>query len=97
MKNEGLPIAFEKLQYVMTAYNNTGHRLISFSLTQQRSPQRILLSIAACDMSQDLFCCNITQSYPQSKTNLARPVYAKPSHALSVAKESVIRLKHLLY
>lgn len=64
MKNKGLPKSFEKSWFVFMAYNDNNHGFITHAPTVQKFSQKILLCLAACDLSMKLLTRDLIQAYP---------------------------------
>lgn len=97
MKNAGLPTSFEKSRFVAMAYNDNIHGIITHAPMVQRSSQRLLSCLAACDLSMKLSTRDVIQAYPQSNTSLSRPIYVEPPHILKTPSDLIIRLDRPLY
>lgn len=97
VKFQGTPKAFEKSRLVIQAYNNAEKRtILTQSPTVQRASQRLLISVA---ISKDMkiYSRDISQAYTQSKSSLARNIFAKPPQELNIPKNMVLKLKLPLY
>lgn len=55
VKNEGKPSAYKKSRFVVQAYNDSSHGLLTHAPTVQRVSQRLLLSICAMDSELSFF------------------------------------------
>ena len=72
IKNAGKPTAYKKSRFVVQAFNDKKHGLMTYAPTVQRASQRLLLAIAALDEAPVVFSRDVSQAYTQSKTKLER-------------------------
>lgn len=93
VEGEGLPTAFEKSQFMVMAYNDVHHGDITHVPTIQIFSQRLLLSMAACDVLLHLFARDINQAHLKSSTNLSQSIFVEPPRVLNVSKDLVIQLE----
>ena len=96
IKNSGKPTAYKKSRYVVQAFNDKKHGLMTYAPTVQRASQRLLLAIAAQDEALVVFSRNASQAYTQSKTKLSRYIYVKPPEEMNLSDDVVLHLEHPL-
>jgi hypothetical protein len=103
VKNSGTAKAFEKSRLVVQAYNDQGKDLI---LTQspavQRVSQRIILALAMTLHDKNkkrlgLYLHDISQTYVQSRTPLARDFFARPPPELGLETGTILKIVRPFY
>ncbi|POS88265.1 hypothetical protein EPUL_000613 [Erysiphe pulchra] len=98
IKMPGTPKAYPKSRLVVQAFKDSGiEQVLTQSSTLQRVSQRILLSFSVSLKNHNLYLRDITQAYVQSRTQLIRDFYIKPSIELGLKKDTLLKVVKPLY
>lgn len=97
IKNEGTHSAFEKSRFVVKAFNDKKHGLITYEPTVQRTSQRLLLCFCAMGPDLKFFTRKIFQAYVQSSTTVGRPIFVLPPSPLGMPPDMLLRVYRPLY
>lgn len=97
IKSQGTPQAYKKSRLVVQAYKDQGKYLVlTQSPTTQRPSQRILFCVALM-RGHSIYCRDISQTYTQSKTFLAREFFVSPPAELNLPPNMILKVLHPLY
>ncbi|KAI0992684.1 hypothetical protein K3495_g15501, partial [Podosphaera aphanis] len=102
VKGKGTATPYEKSRLVIQAFNDQGKKtVLTQSPTIQRVSQRLILAIAPSLAIRGirLFSRDITQAYVQSKSKLARPIYASPPREMGdyFPRNKILKIIRPLY
>lgn len=71
----------------------TVNRLLTYSLTVQRSLQRLTLSVVASDSTLSTFLQDVTQAYIQSYTKADRKIFCIPPPSLELPPDRLLSVE----
>ena len=97
IKNAGTPHAYEKSRFVVQAFNDRNHGLLTHAPTVQRASQRICLAMCVQDPSFRFFCRDVSQAYLQSETSIQQQIYVRPPPELGLDQGHLLRVARPLY
>ena len=97
VRNEGSSDAYEKSRLVIQAYNDAGKvEVLTESPTIQRVSQRFILCLAVL-LELGVYLRDMVQAYTQAKSNLARPIYARPPPDFDMWIDCILQVIKPLY
>ena len=97
VKNAGTLQAYEKSRFVVQAYNDRDHGLLTHAPTVHRASQRLCVALCAQDPSFRLFSRDVSQAYLQSETTIQRPIYVRPPPEIGLPEGRLFRVARPLY
>ncbi|OXV11129.1 hypothetical protein Egran_01111 [Elaphomyces granulatus] len=98
IKHAGTSKAIEKSRLVVQAYKDADKKgVLTQAPTIQCASQRLILSLAASTHGLEVYMRNISQTYTQSETNLARDFFVRPLKELNLPDGLFLKILRPLY
>ena len=98
IKNKGTEKAFEKSRLIVQAFNDSGkHGILTQASIIQRASQRLTIALSLTISEFSLYSRNITQTYTQSRSELARDVFILAPVEMGQSMRTALRTYHKLY
>lgn len=97
IKDYGTPRARDKSRFVLCGHGDRQHGLLTHAPTVQRCSYRIVLSVNSQQPNRKVASGDITQAFAQSRTPVARPIFAKAPTFLGLGHDIILMLLYPLY